>query len=168
MTLRRVQNRGLIPLNATLASSLSAKNGLFSKLNVVDFTERLAPLLTNITLERALGIISDGQGNSVMAATAADLRRGLHEGRKLSELIRRTRPHVPQLYAGVVEAGSQHPAQVMGELRRFLEKAEGIKVIHHLFLGLSGLHHHHRHLHARVCARRDCAPLCLGHDWRWH
>ncbi|HOG51368.1 MAG TPA: hypothetical protein PKY10_12335, partial [Lentisphaeria bacterium] len=51
---RRVQNRGLIPLSYLGEGSLSTKNaGLFQpKLNVVDFTERLAPLLeANITLE---------------------------------------------------------------------------------------------------------------------
>lgn len=129
---RRVQNRGLIPLSYLGEGSLSAKNaGLFQpKLNVVDFTERLAPLLeANITLERALGIISDDQGNSVMAATAADLRRGLHEGRKLSELIRERGRMFPQLYAGVVEAGEEAGAlpQVMGELRRFLSESQELK-----------------------------------------
>ena len=129
---RRVQNRGLIPLSYLGEGSLSARNaGLFQpKLNVVDFTERLAPLLeANITLERALGIVGDDQGNPVMAATAADLRRGLHEGRKLSELIRERGRLFPQLYAGVVEAGEEAGAlpQVMCELRRFLSESQELK-----------------------------------------
>ncbi len=129
---RRVQSRGLVPLDYLGEGSLSNKTaGLFQpKLNVVDFTERLVPLLeANITLERALGIVGDDQSNPALAATVADLRRGLHEGRKLSELIRERGRLFPQLYAGVVEAGEEAGAlpQVMGELRRFLSESQELK-----------------------------------------
>lgn len=129
---RRVQSRGLVPLDYLGEGSLSNKTaGLFQpKLNIVDFTERLVPLLeANITLERALGIVGDDQSNPVMAATVADLRRGLHEGRKLSELIRERGRIFPQLYAGVVEAGEEAGAlpQVMSELRRFLSESQELK-----------------------------------------
>ncbi|MDD4098531.1 MAG: type II secretion system F family protein [Lentisphaeria bacterium] len=129
---RRVQSRGLLPLDYLGEGSLSHQGaGLFKpKLNVVDFTERLVPLLeANITLERALGIVGDDQSNPVLAETVADLRRGLHEGRKLSELIRERGRTFPQLYAGVVEAGEEAGAlpQVMGELRRFLSESQELK-----------------------------------------
>ena len=129
---RRVQSRGLVPLDYLGEGSLSNKTaGLFQpKLNVVDFTERLVPLLeANITLERALGIVGDDQSNPALAATVADLRRGLHEGRKLSELIRERGRLFPQLYAGVVEAGEEAGAlpQVMSELRRFLSESQELK-----------------------------------------
>ncbi len=129
---RRVQSRGLVPLDYLGEGSLSNKTaGLFQpKLNDVDFTERLVPLLeANITLERALGIVGDDQSNPALAATVADLRRGLHEGRKLSELIRERGRLFPQLYAGVVEAGEEAGAlpQVMGELRRFLSESQELK-----------------------------------------
>ena len=129
---RRVQSRGLVPLDYLGEGSLSNKTaGLFQpKLNIVDFTERLVPLLeANITLERALGIVGDDQSNPALAATVADLRRGLHEGRKLSELIRERGRLFPQLYAGVVEAGEEAGAlpQVMSELRRFLSESQELK-----------------------------------------
>ena len=129
---RRVQSRGLVPLDYLGEGSLSNKTaGLFQpKLNVVDFTERLVPLLeANITLERALGIVGDDQSNPALAATVADLRRGLHEGRNLSELIRERGRLFPQLYAGVVEAGEEAGAlpQVMSELRRFLSESQELK-----------------------------------------
>ena len=60
-----------------------------ARLDVVEFTDRLVPLLeANIPLERALTIIGESQDNSALSDTAAELRRGLHEGRKLSDLIR--------------------------------------------------------------------------------
>lgn len=129
---RRVQSRGLMPLDYLGEGSASQQGGGFfkPKMNVVDFTERLVPLLeANITLERALGIVGEDQSNPAMAETVADLRRGLHEGRKLSELIRERGRIFPQLYSGVVEAGEEAGAlpQVMGELRHFLTESQELK-----------------------------------------
>ena len=82
-----------------------------------------------------------------MASTAGDLRRGLHEGRKLSDLIRERSRIFPPLYAGVVEAGEEAGAlpQVMGELRRFLTEAAELKsfiisaAVYPAFIALSGV-----------------------------
>ena len=117
---RRVQRRGLVPLDFLGTGTASAASGsIFTPgFNVVDFTERLVPLLeANIPLERSLGIVGDDPDNPAMASTAGDLRRGLHEGRKLSDLIRERSRIFPPLYAGVVEAGEEAGAlpQVMGD-----------------------------------------------------
>lgn len=147
---RRVQRRGLVPLDFLGTGTASAASGsLFAPgFNVVDFTERLVPLLeANIPLERSLGIVGDDPDNPAMAGTAGDLRRGLHEGRKLSDLIRERSRLFPPLYAGVVEAGEEAGAlpQVMGELRRFLTEAAELKsfiisaAVYPAFIALSGV-----------------------------
>ena len=122
---RRIQRRGLIPLEYLGEGTVTqqAKGVFGKKLDVVEFTDRLVPLLeANIPLERSLGIIGEDNEDPVLQETANDLRRGLHEGRRLSELIRERGRTFPQLYAGIVEAGEEAGAlaQVMGELRRFL------------------------------------------------
>jgi len=122
---RRLQRRSLIPL-AFLGEGTDGrqKAGIVAgRFNAREFTERLVPLVeADITLEKALGILADDKENLAVAAMAADLRRGLHEGRKLSELIRERGNAFPQLYAGVVEAGEEAGALslVLQELRKFL------------------------------------------------
>jgi len=129
---RRIQRRGLIPLEYLGEGTVTQQTkGVFGKkLDVGEFTDRLVPLLeANIPLERSLGIIGEDNEDPVLQQTANDLRRGLHEGRKLSELIRERGRTFPQLYAGVVEAGEEAGAlaQVMGELRRFLIESKELK-----------------------------------------
>lgn len=130
---RRLQRRGLMPLTflGEGASTAEGEKKVFApKFNVVEFTERLVPLLeAEIPLERALGIVGDDPDNPAMSQTALDLRRGLHEGRKLSDLVRERGRVFPPLYAGVVEAGEEAGAlpQVMGELRRFLNESAELK-----------------------------------------
>ena len=130
---RRVQRRGLMPLEFLGEGAKTAQSSgkLFGpKLDVVEFTDRLVPLLeANIPLEKALGIVGEAQENPVLQQTVTDLRRGLHEGRKLSDLIRERGRAFPQLYAGIVEAGEEAGAlpQVMGELRNFLLESRELK-----------------------------------------
>jgi type II secretory pathway component PulF len=130
---RRVQRRGLMPLAFLGEGAKTAQDSgkLFGpKLDVVEFTDRLVPLLeANIPLEKALGIVGEAQENPVLQQTVTDLRRGLHEGRKLSDLIRERGRAFPQLYAGIVEAGEEAGAlpQVMGELRNFLLESRELK-----------------------------------------
>lgn len=122
---RRLQRRSLIPL-AFLGEGSGAqqqKGGFSGRFNAGEFTERLVPLVeADITLEKALGILADDKENAAIAGMASDLRRGLHEGRKLSDLIRERGNAFPQLYAGVVEAGEEAGALslVLQELRKFL------------------------------------------------
>jgi type II secretory pathway component PulF len=80
------------------------------------------------------------------AQTVSDLRRGLHEGRKLSDLIRDRGRLFPRLYSSVIEAGEEAGAlpQVMGELRRFLVDSRELRAfilsasIYPLFIVFSG------------------------------
>ena len=129
---RRIQRRGLIPLEYLGDAQSEGASGrlMQKKFNVVEFTDRLVPLLeANIPLERSLGIIGDDQDNKSMSTVATELRRGLHEGRKLSDLIRERGTLFPQIYAGVVEAGEEAGAlpQVMGQLRQFLTSSAELR-----------------------------------------
>ncbi|NLZ62952.1 MAG: hypothetical protein GX902_04010 [Lentisphaerae bacterium] len=147
---RRIQRRGLMPVQFLGEGSESSRHvSLFgARLDVVEFTDRLVPLLeANIPLERALTIIGESQDNSALSDTAAELRRGLHEGRKLSDLIRERGRAFPQLYAGVVQAGEEAGAlpQVMAELRHFLMESQELKAfivsasVYPAFIALSGI-----------------------------
>lgn len=129
---RRVQRRGLIPL-AFLGEGAAAqeRKGFLRKgVDVVDFTDRLVPLLeANIPLERSLAILGDEPDNPPLQRLVGDLRRGLHEGRKLSDLIRDQGSLFPPVYSGVVAAGEEAGAlpQVMAQLRNFLTTAAELK-----------------------------------------
>ena len=123
---RRVQRRGLLPLaflGEGAGTAVGRSGGWRNRFDVVDFTDRLVPLLeANIPLERALAIVGEGQEESFSTQLVGDLRRGLHEGRRFSDLIRDRGRLFPRLYASIVEAGEEAGAlpQVMGQLRRFL------------------------------------------------
>jgi len=127
---RRLQRRGLLPLEflgeGSLAGRWRAGLRLRQRFDLIDFTDRLVPLIeADIPLERALGIVGEGTENKYSARVVADLRRGLHEGRKFADLIR-DRGHIfPRLFASVVDAGEEAGAlpAVMSELRRFLNES---------------------------------------------
>lgn len=127
---RRLQRRGLVPLEF-LGEGLAAAGGpaagrWFRRFNVLDFIERLTPLVeAHIPLERALGIIAAGLADRPDAATVVqDLRKGLHEGRKFSQLLRDRNRLFPGMVASVVEAGEEAGAlpAVLADLRRFLNE----------------------------------------------
>ncbi|MBU0716890.1 MAG: type II secretion system F family protein, partial [Planctomycetes bacterium] len=109
---RRVQQRGMTPLEFLGEGSLSGTGqglaGLGSRFDLIDFTDRLVPLIeANIPLERALGIVGEGVDNPLTARVVSDLRRGLHEGKRFSELIRDRGRLFPRLFSSVVEAGEE-------------------------------------------------------------
>jgi type II secretory pathway component PulF len=130
---RRVQRRGLLPLEFLgegAGSSPGRDAGFWNRFDVVDFTDRLVPLLeANIPLERALAILGESKDDPFGTQLAGDLRRGLHEGRRLSELIRDRGRLFPRLYASIVQAGEEAGAlpQVMSQLRRFLVESRELR-----------------------------------------
>jgi len=130
---RRLQNRGLTPLRFLGEGSTSARQspaGGWRRhgFDVVDFTDRLASLLeAQIPLERALGIVADSDPNPKSTEVIEDLRKGLHEGRQLSRMLR-DRSHIfSELYASLVEVGEKSGTlgEIMVDLRNYLnEKRE--------------------------------------------
>jgi len=126
---RRLQRRGLLPLDflGEGAASVHGRGGfrLRSRFDVVDFTDRLVPLLeAHIPLERALGIVAEGLPAGYAADVANSLRKGLHEGRRFSHMLRDRSHLFPEIYASLVEAGEEAGClpEVMSDLRRFLNE----------------------------------------------
>ena len=147
---RRLQRRGVVPLAFLGEGAAAQRQRGWPKtgVDVTDFTERLVPLLdANIPLERALAILGDEPDNPPLQRMVSDLRRGLHEGRKFSDLIRDQGTLFPPVYAGVVEAGEEAGAlpQVMGQLRAFLASAAELRSfilsssIYPAFIAVTGL-----------------------------
>jgi type II secretory pathway component PulF len=148
---RRVQRRGLLPLQFLgegAGTAAGRAGGWRNRFDVVDFTDRLVPLLeANIPLERALAIVGEGGDDSFGTQLVGDLRRGLHEGRRLSELIRDRGRLFPRLYASIVQAGEEAGAlpQVMAQLRSFLVDSRDLRAfivsasIYPLFIVFAGV-----------------------------
>jgi general secretion pathway protein F len=132
--LTRVRGRGLTPLRY-LGSAAGESRGksrfkLRKQFNIYDFTDSLAPLLkAHIPLERALEIIASGTTNPKERDIIISLRRGLHEGKKFSELIRNSEAGFPNLYANLVETGEKTGClpEVMLELQNFLNESRSMK-----------------------------------------
>ena len=106
---------------------------IFSKKKKFDccaFTNRLVPLLhAQIQLERALAIMGDTTEDEYSGEVARDIRRGLHEGKKFSALIRDRSTLFPPIYANMVEAGEESGAliMVMDELNKFLNERKELR-----------------------------------------
>ncbi len=99
------------------------RNGSF---DLLSFTVRLEPLLrAEIPLEKALAVIAESCRLPSEQEVLRQLRQGLHEGKRFSELTREQQGHFPGFYSNLLETGEESGclAAVLGELRRFL--AEG-------------------------------------------
>ncbi len=95
------------------------------KFNVYDFTARLAPLLqAGVPLEQTLAIIEEGMRGNPGVAVVQELRRGLHEGKRFSVLIKTRESHFPPLFASLIETGEETGclAEVAGELQHFMKE----------------------------------------------
>ncbi len=129
--LAKLRRRNMVPIRFYgEGDAAAAGKGLFpsrSRIDPVDFTEQLAPLLAaNIPLERALGIMVEGCRTDEQRDFVVSLRQGLHEGKKLSGLIRAYGRVFPGFYANLVEAGEESGClgEVFGELLRFMKESK--------------------------------------------
>lgn len=124
---KRLQHRGLVLLEflgeGDSASVVKKHFWERERFNADMFTERLVPLLdAGIPIEKSLLILADSSENPQEARILNDLRRGLHEGRKLSKLIRDRGRLFPPMYSNIVEAGEESGAlpKVMAQLQQFM------------------------------------------------
>ena len=130
---RRLRMRSLTPIDFLgEGEGESTSKGFFqgSKFNVVEFTERLVPLLeAGIPLERSLAIIEETMEKPRDASFIRDMRQGLHEGRKFSQLIRDRGNMFPRLYANIVEVGEEAGAlpQVLKQLQSYLNERKEMR-----------------------------------------
>jgi len=134
-SLVRLRGRGFTPIKflAQVDDSGKSLSTMFSgskKFDPANFTSRLLPLLkANIQLERGLGIIANSSEDDTTKNLVLDLRRGLHEGKKLSAMIRDRSNYFPSVYANMIEAGEESGAltRVMEELHKFLTERKELK-----------------------------------------
>lgn len=133
---RRVQARNLIPIDflgqsdSAGGGSAGGNWGFGKRFNVLAFTDRLVPLLNaEIPLERALHIVEETAESPQEREVTASFRRGLHEGRRFSQLIRDRGRMFPRMYASIVEAGEESGAlpKVLGQLHAYLKMTEEMK-----------------------------------------
>ncbi len=132
---RRVQRRGLRPVEFLGEGAATAEAGerfRFGRrrFDVVDFTDRLVPLLeARIPLERALGIVAASATGSYGSRIIEELRKGLHEGRRLSRMLRDRSHLFPEFYATLVEVGEESGAlaEIMTDLRNYLNERRELR-----------------------------------------
>ena len=127
--LSRLRARGLLPLESFGQAGGPSRNPFRRDgFDVYRFTNRLAPLLSaGIRLEKALAVM--GGGHSADRANhevIESLRKGLHEGKKFSALVRGQEPRFPRIYASLIEAGEEtgNMAGAVRELRRFMNETK--------------------------------------------
>ena len=127
MTVVKLMNTGSSQNEKARSLSVFFDRGRF---NVYAFTDQLAPLLkANIPLEQALAVVEEGMSGQSGAAVVQELRKGLQEGKKFSELIRARPAFFPSLYSSLIETGEQTGclSEVMQELKRFLTASREFK-----------------------------------------
>ena len=126
---RRLRRQGLIVVRALGESA--GKAGRFRlrrtpRFDVYIFTSRLSPLLAaGIPLEHGLAVLEEG-GREEERNVVQRLRRGLHEGKKFSQLTREMPECFPPLFSGLIETGEESGClpEVTRELRRFLKESK--------------------------------------------
>lgn len=131
----RIRQKGFTPIKfiGEVGGADEAQGGFLltrKSLDPCEFTNRLVPLLNaQIPIERALSIIEEGMEDDRGKSMVNEIRRGLHEGKKFSSLIRARGAVFPGIYANMVEAGEESGALVgvMQELQRFLNDRKELR-----------------------------------------
>ena len=130
-----LQRRGMMPIKSFgIASGVGGEKSLFAlkrdKFDVYQFTDRLVPLLSaGIQLEKTLAIMEEGAEEGINREVIRSLRRGLHEGKTFSSLIRAQEQYFPPIYANLIETGETTGClpEVAEELRRFVNESRDLK-----------------------------------------
>lgn len=123
----RLRGRGLLPLQCYGEVSGTGKISLRKGFNVYAFTNGLVPLMkAHVPLERALGIMADCAVREKEREIIVSLRKGLHEGKSFSELLRGQGDRFPKIYANLVESGEVSGCldTVMMNLQRFITESK--------------------------------------------
>ena len=100
------------------------------KFDVKNFADRLNPLLeASIPLEQSLEIIEEGYKNPDDIEVVQHLRKGLHEGKRFSALLRKMDDVFPPLFSSLIEVGEESGClrEVTKELRRFLKESKDFR-----------------------------------------
>ena len=127
---RQLRRQGSIVVHALGEAGANGKRrfGLShsQRFDVYTFANRLSPLLSaGIPLEHGLAVLEEGckdeERNIVLK-----LRRGLHEGKKFSQLTREMPEYFSPLFSGLIETGEESGClpEVTRELRRILKESK--------------------------------------------
>ena len=124
----KIRRQGFLPIQC-FGEAPGFQNGSWFRrdFNAFKFTNRLVPLLqAHVPLERALGIIAEGSSLDREREIVMSLRKGLHEGKKFSALIREQGNRFPRVYANLVEAGEEGGCleDVMVNIQEFLTESK--------------------------------------------
>ncbi|MGE4301842.1 MAG: type II secretion system F family protein [Victivallaceae bacterium] len=126
--LSRLRARGLLPLESFGQVGGPSRNPFKRDgFDVYRFTNRLAPLLSaGIRLEKALAVMAGHNADRANQEVIESLRKGLHEGKKFSALVRGQEPRFPKIYASLIEAGEEtgNMDGAVRELRRFMAESK--------------------------------------------
>jgi type II secretory pathway component PulF len=130
-----LQRRGMTPIkNLGIASDTAGGKSFFklarNNFDAYQFTDRLVPLLNaNIQLEKSLAIMEEGAEEGINREVIRSMRRGLHEGKTFSSLIRAQGQYFPTMYANLIETGETTGClpEVAKELRRFMNESRNLK-----------------------------------------
>ena len=132
--LSKLRSRRLIPVQYLGEASMNAggKLKVFGKggIDTFAFTRQLSPLLSSyIPLERALAIIAEGSEDPRQKSFVNNMRQGLHEGKKFSELIRSQGSLFPDYYANLIESGEESGClpEVLVQLYKFMGETRDLK-----------------------------------------
>jgi general secretion pathway protein F len=130
-----LRRRGLMPIrNYGTVDAAGGDKSLFqlskNKFDAYQFTDRLVPLLNaGIQLEKCLAIMEEGAEEGVNREVIRSMRRGLHEGKTFSAMIRSQGQYFPGMYANLIETGEATGClpEVAKELRRFMNESRDLK-----------------------------------------
>lgn len=131
--IRRLKMRRMTPVDFLgEGEGTSKKKGMISrsKFNATEFTDRLVPLLeAGIPLERSLAIIEETMEVAADADFIRDMRQGLHEGRKFSQLVRDRNNMFPRIYGNIVEVGEESGALplVLKQMQTYLNERKELR-----------------------------------------
>ncbi|HRR06073.1 MAG TPA: type II secretion system F family protein, partial [Victivallales bacterium] len=127
-SLNRLRQREFVPVEflGELGSKEINKGFTFSfqrHFDVCEFTNLLVPLLSShIPIEKALQIISLSSSDGYFRDLVNRIRKGLHEGKKFSYMIKENESQFPRIYSTLIEAGEETGSliEVSSVLRKYL------------------------------------------------
>ena len=126
---RQLRRQGVIVIRGLGETTVSGKQHLWrgrsARFDAGEFANRLTPLLSaGIPLEHGLAVLEEGSRDAERDVIRR-LRRGLHEGKKLSQLTREMPEYFSPLFSGLIETGEESGSlpEVVRELRRFLKES---------------------------------------------
>lgn len=84
----------------------------------------------HVQLPRALQIIYDGSSNPEERKVVENLRRGLHEGKRFSQLLKKEKKLFPVIYSSMAEVGEESGelSNVLEEVYKFLKDGRDLRV----------------------------------------